>query len=461
MKKHRKSELFVKMILTKELINDTNLNSDLSLKYKKFKSWLPSYAQNSKILDKLINELFGLLKLVKIFFEIFQNLFSKNHDLLNFSEKFSCVFDLSRQHLPPAITLKELEDFFFDPNRPMVSNDSNCVVVISPLCKNPLRSGKIIYARNFTQLILNQENIFSALILVTKVFKVLITNRFFNFRIISDIYLALLFYYSRIYKNFNEAIITNSSWTKGPSVFYIDSKYRHYKTLMFHYSENSVPLTSGDLNFYGNPTWINNDIVDLHCVWTKTYANFLLSMNPSLKVRVCGSIVFRRKPLLNEQILQKNQILFLDREPSIFESKLGVYTENACRKFLEAVEFLYKELKVDDFNTPDFLIKPKRRDLPEYSENYLNFRQELFANGVLKKMPWETDIYNLIRESKLVVSMIGISANIIAEEFEVPLLQVYFGENHLIEPLVKYDFETIADFEILLNRVKTILGVLG
>lgn len=450
-------------ILIDELKRDVNNQIDISKVVKGPLKLIPASIRSMSFFQNITREINGLMKLTKFFLGIFQTLFIHKKVYLSTNEKFSCIFDLTRQHLPPAINSNGLEDFFFDKNRPVISNESDCVVIISSLFRGIHREKNIIFCNNFTQIIFIHESFRSTIIILIKLVSTLHEQRMWlrkhnlNFSHLSNIVEILLFFLSNISANIEEGIVTNSSFTKSPSIFYIDKINRNYKTCMIHYSENSVPLTASEYQKEPTPSWIKNSVVDTHKVWTSAYVNYLSNINNSIDAKALGSLVFV-KPIDEIKLLRvKNQIIFLDREPSDFESDYGVYTENAGINFLKNIEFLHSELCEKLENPPNFLMKPKRRELPEYSQKYLNYKKSMIERKILFQVPWDSNIYNLIYESKILVSMIGISASIIARELNKPSLQVYFGENKLIDSLVKYEIEIIKSREALLSQILEIL----
>lgn len=450
-------------ILIDELKRDTNNQIDNSKVFKGPLELIPAIIRSMVFFQNFARKIYVFVKLTKLFLNIFQNLFIRKKVYLSSNEKFSCIFDLTRQHLPPAINSNSLEDFFFDKNRSVLTSKSDCVIVISPLFRGIHREKNIIFCNNFTQIMFIHETFRSTLTILAKLIftlydkRIWLRNHKLTFSYLFDIVEIILFLHCGVSKNFEEGIITNTSWAKSPSIFYIDKKNRNFKTCMIHYSENSVPLTESEFQKEPAPSWIINSVVDTHKVWTSAYVNYLSNINISIDVKALGSLVFV-KPLDELKLLKvKNQIIFLDREPSDFESDYGAYTENAGINFLKNIEFIHSELRFRLENPPNFLIKPKRRELPEYSQKYLNYKKSMIERNILVQVPWDSNIYNLIYESKILVSMIGISASIIARELNKPSIQVYFGENKLIDSLVKYEIEIIKSREALLSQILEIL----
>ncbi len=368
-------------------------------------------------------------------------------------QKTAIIFDLTRQHLPPAIPASDLEEFFFDANSDLLNSGTNSVIILNNLSEKSFQLSDRLYSYpSLNQLVLAARNGFPSKCwsLITAFYQTVSSVRIRrNFLgqlgILSDLFEMNLFLASNLSVNTSTAFVTTSSIYSFPSVFYLNKRVRFFQTEMLHYSENTLPLTWKEFEEKGTPQWIFNSRVDTHKVWTKEYAKFLTSANPLLSVKAVGSMIFR--PRNGTQIYKKrtNQILILDVNPSTHESKNGPYTELAGKRFLDCIENVHPFLASSYSPKPIFRIKSKRRRISAHSNKYLEHKLELIQRGIVEEVPWQSNLYSLISESAVVLCSIGTAPSLIARELGIPVAMFYAGENELMNPLVDYGIPLLQD----------------
>jgi hypothetical protein len=369
------------------------------------------------------------------------------------SQRIAIIFDLTRQHLPPAVPVSDLEEFFFNGNGELLKSGTNAVVILNSLSEKSFSlSDRLFSYSSLNQLIFAAKNSLpSKCWSLIKAFYKTITslricrNFLSQLGILPDLFAMNLFLGSDLKNNTTTAFVTTSSIYSYPSVFYLHKRVRLFETEMLHYSENTLPLTYKEFKEKGTPQWIFNSRVDTHKVWTNEYAKFLIATNPLLSVKVVGSMIFR--PTKNSQIYKKriNQILVLDVNPSSRESKNGPYTELAGKRFLDCIENVQPFLASSYSPRPIFKIKSKRRRISAHSEKYIEHKMELIARGIVEEVPWQSNLYSLIAESSVVLCSIGTAPSLIARELGIPVAMFYSGENELMKPFVDYGIPLLQD----------------
>ena len=374
-----------------------------------------------------------------------------NYSLAN--KEIAIIFDLTRQHLPPAIPTPDLEDFFFLSHSNLLKPGTNSVVILDKLSKESRQlSDRLFSYPSLNQLVFATKNdLPSRCLLLTKAFFLTISsvricrNFLSSLGVLCDLFEMHLFLESNLNTNMSIAFVTNTSFYSSPAIFYLDKRTRSFDSEMLHYSENSLPLTFKEFEEKGIPNWIFNSRVDTHKVWTDEYASFLTSTNPLLSVEVVGSLIFR--PIKTRQSYKRirNQILLLDVNPSIHESKNGPYTDLAGRRFLDCIEDVKPFLANIYVPMPTFKIKSKRRRIAAHSDNYIEHKMELIARGILEEVPWQANLYSLIAESAVVLCSVGTSPALIARELGIPVAMFYSGENELMDALVDYGIPILQD----------------
>jgi len=427
-----------------------------------FQNWceskFPSFVY-SKLFDNSRNwpvslcfAIFGFTKLIA---DLIQNISALSrvgsYPLSN--QKIAIIFDLTRQHLPPAIPASDLEEFFFNANSDLLKSGTNSLIILNNLSEKSFQlSDRLFSYSSLNQLVLAARNGYPSKCwsLISAFYQTLTSVRMSrNFLdlsgILPDLFEMNLFLASNLNVNTSTAFVTTSSIYSFPSVFYLNKRVRFFETEMLHYSENTLPLTNKEFEEKGTPQWIFNSRVDTHKVWTNEYAKFLTSANPLLSVKVVGSMIFR--PRKNSEIYKKriNQILILDVNPSTHESKNGPYTELAGKRFLDCVENVHPFLANSYSPKPIFRIKSKRRRISAHSDKYLEHKMELIQRGIVEEVPWQSNLYSLISESAVVLCSIGTAPSLIARELGIPVAMFYSGENELMNPLVDYGIPLLQD----------------
>lgn len=402
-----------------------------------------------------VNVSFAIFGITKLIADLIQNIakLSRINSYSLENRKIAIIFDLTRQHLPPAISVEELEEFFFNESCDLLKSGTTAVVILSNLSQKSIQlSDRLFSYSSLNQLVFATRNGLRSKcwLLITALLQTVSSVRICrNFLgqlgILPDLFEMNLFLGSELNVNVSSAFVTNTSSYSFPSVFYLNKRVRLFDTEMLHYSENSLPLTYKEFEEKGIPKWIFNSRVDTHKVWTNEYATFLRSSNPLLAVEVVGSMIFR--PRRKKQFYQKrsNQILILDVNPSSHESKNGPYTELAGKRFLNCIESVHPFIASRFSPRPIIKIKSKRRRISAHSDQYLEYKMELIERGILEEVPWHSDLYSLIAGSAVVLCSIGTSPSLIAREFGIPVAMFYSGENELMKPLIDYGIPLLQD----------------
>jgi polysaccharide biosynthesis PFTS motif protein len=362
-----------------------------------------------------------------------------------------------------------LDEFFFDSDRNLLDSETRSMVLIIQSSKvNAQLTHRLISSPSISHLVFGSKASRGSKIyvlikaLIKTITSISLDRNFLNTAgILHDIFEVNLLREGNFHERINFVFVTNSSFYNFPSIFYLERKTRHFQTEMLHYSENSLPLTDLEFQEKGLPAWIFNSRVDIHKVWTTEYAKFLTSANPSLLVEAVGSLIFRpREPrnVLNKRKSNKYQILLLDVNPSIFESKNGPYTEFAGKSFLDCINDVHPFLMSGYEPRPIFKIKSKRRRIPGHSIRYLEQKDRLIEQGVIEEVSWHTNLYTLIADSDVVLCSIGTSPGLIARELGIPVAMFYGGENKLMDPLVDYGIPLLQNPAAVYSFISNNLG---
>jgi polysaccharide biosynthesis PFTS motif protein len=188
-----------------------------------------------------------------------------------------------------------------------------------------------------------------------------------------------------------------------PIEFYFFKMSRKYRTNVLHYSQNSVEMKFEDENIRPNNSMVDPESLgDIHWVWTKSYARYLQGFNSNIDFRDVGSITFRipEKPLNSEK---KNIITIFDVTPIVAQAA-AFYDDDLMVNFVSDV-ILIKE-KNDSLKNFQIQIKSKRQiNDKHHSANYIDFLESTQKSGKITIIPWDINPYDLIAESKLIISI--------------------------------------------------------
>ena len=212
--------------------------------------------------------------------------------------------------------------------------------------------------------------------------------------------------------------------------------------VMLWYSANSIPIryksrktSIFEKNF---ETSLKHMAIDTHWVWTSEHKKYLMKITNS-NILVKGSMVFYNPPRkLNRN--KKYDIIIFDVTPQNSKSifKDTVFSFPVAKKFIddiiESVELVSQKLN----RKIDIYVKHKRSFGPPHSSEYATYIAELVKNGKLFKLPLDSDLYELIAVSNIIIGFPFTSPVIIGQELKVP--SIYYSSTNMLAKYNKTDF---------------------
>ena len=212
---------------------------------------------------------------------------------------------------------------------------------------------------------------------------------------------------------------------------------------MLWYSANSIPekyksKKAAIIANGGYEIFLKVMKIDTHWVWTNEHRKYLMKMTDS-KILVRGSMLFYnppKKPNYNK----KYDIVIFDLTPKNNESmyKDTLYNFPVAKKFIEdiieSVELVSQKLN----RKIDIYVKHKRSFGPTHSSEYIAYIGELVKNGELSKLPLDSDLYELIAASNIIIGFPFTSPVIIGLELKVP--SIYYSSTNMLTKYNKTDF---------------------
>jgi len=219
-------------------------------------------------------------------------------------------------------------------------------------------------------------------------------------------------------------ITTQSQFEKLPLIFY-HSECCKIDTIAIWYSANNVPVRlHGSDHAYDESRNILAHI-NTHFVWSMSSKKYLIKLNPEKNVLVVGSIMFytaEKKIPLTRNVYTIT--IFDVNAYSNFKTPI-IYTDEVMSDFIgDLFDVFEHNIKSKNFT---LRIKHKRNKLKIdsnkgyiYGTNYEKILAELETKSYLHVLDTDSNLYNTVAESDLIVGIPFTSPCFIAKETKVP-----------------------------------------
>jgi polysaccharide biosynthesis PFTS motif protein len=219
-------------------------------------------------------------------------------------------------------------------------------------------------------------------------------------------------------------VTTQSHFLRLPYPFYIDAIDQISKSMLW-YSTNSTAIENKKTGAVFDPEHYRLDYIDTHYVWTVEHKKYLAKYNPSAQIIVVGSILFKpKKEIEKSSEIETNLIVIFDVTPFNGLDVEVFYTREILTDFIQDLVDSFRSN--ENMMSAQILLKPKReyekklRGRFSPSGEYLDFIDNLSQNRVIEVLRAETDLYQLVGKSSLVVGIPFTSPVILAREMNVP-----------------------------------------
>ena len=211
---------------------------------------------------------------------------------------------------------------------------------------------------------------------------------------------------------------------------------------MIWYSANSIPIRYKSRKtsiFEKNlDASFKHMAIDTHWVWTSEHKKYLMKMTNS-NILVKGSMVFYNPPRkLNRK--KKYDIVIFDVTPynskGVFKDM--IYSFPVKKEFIEDIIESVKLVSQKLDRDIDVYIKHKRSFGSTHSSDYIAYIAGLVQNNELSVLPLNSDLYELIAASKIVIGFPFTSPVIIGQELKIP--SIYYSSTNMLSKYNKTDF---------------------
>lgn len=234
------------------------------------------------------------------------------------------------------------------------------------------------------------------------------------------ILLVVLNFYSNL-----SLFSTISTLGKNPKSFTLDKKLRRFSVYLIHYAQNTLPVDLDITDFENQiPNYLIDSNIDTHFVWSKEYADILSLKESKTKFEIVGPILFRLNRLAHSSSVKKKSIVIFDVTIPKFKKHQNFYTEELGSYFLDdIIEAVNSHFLNERYH---LYLKPKRPYNDKvHSEKYLNQIFEYAEKKILTLYKPELDIFELLKETTLSISIPFTTAAVLAREMRVPSVFYY------------------------------------
>lgn len=225
---------------------------------------------------------------------------------------------------------------------------------------------------------------------------------------------------------------TISTLGKNPKSFTVNKRLRRYNVYLIHYAQNTLPVDL-DINCLEHqiPEYLTDSNIDTHFVWSKEYADILRLKESETKFEIVGPILFQINRLSQPSLVKKKSIVIFDVTISKFKEHQNFYTEELGFYFLDDI---IKTANSHFFNERYYLyLKPKRPYEDKFhSKKYIDKIFEYADKKVLTLYKPELDVFELLKDATLSISIPFTTAAVLSREMKVPSVFYYpFINNNL------------------------------
>jgi polysaccharide biosynthesis PFTS motif protein len=368
------------------------------------------------------------------------------------------IKNVSRQHLPPAIGLEEYREFLSSPKINLFQ-EASIIVLENRITKLEDRLHKNLYlttdvSKILIEVALGVSNRFRFIFFIIRSY-----SRMARLALVKEIPLSMTHFFIEVglikylsERNLEIVVIdSQGSWLDEPLIFFQVSGQKFARTIMIHYSENSLYYEKSQAENLELVPKFETTMADEHWVWTEEYADYFNSRSAKKNFISKGPLIYREIDSINREsrtstsmILSSLQISIFDDAPSSDNEWILHSNLESNLSFLGAIEEVGIGLEFEeiDFN---FLIKQKRRRIESHSDLYFQELEKIVSNKKWNLVDWNESPASLIRKSEFVICALATSPAIIARHFGVHVCYLYAGSSELGDAPVQYGIPTFRN----------------
>ncbi len=371
--------------------------------------------------------------------------------MVDYPRTIVIIKNVSRQHLPPAISLEEYREFLTSPKLNLIQERS-IIVLENRITDLEDRFQENLYlttdvSKILIEVALGVSHRYRFIFFITKNY-----FRMARLALLEEIPFSMIHFFIEVglikylsERNLEISVIdSQGSWLDEPLIFFQVDSQRFARTIMIHYSENSLYYEKSQAE---NPELVpkfETVMVDEHWVWTKEYADYFNSRSAKKNFISKGPLIYREIDSINRENRISTSKNFSSLQISIFDDAPSSENEwilhsnlESSLSFLGVIQKIGIRLDLEgiDFN---FLFKQKRRRIESHSNLYFQEFEKLISNEKCSLVEWHESPASLIRKSEFVICALATSPAIIARHFGIPVCYLYAGSSELGHAPVQY-----------------------
>ncbi len=223
--------------------------------------------------------------------------------------------------------------------------------------------------------------------------------------------------------------VTQTMLLYSPIVFEL-SVFEHIPRSMWWYSANNIPFELKD----GSKTFFDSSIytqprINMNYVWSSEQIDFV-SQVTGHKCEALGSILFYLMDPPSIQFDDDNLVITIfDVTPYFGANTSDFYTFEMCAKFLLEIIEIVNDIEEDLGFKICIQVKSKRQRSSKHDLRYFDLLDSLASRSSIILLSENVNLYNLIHQSDLVVSIPFTSPAFVAKELETPSCYFLEGED--------------------------------
>ena len=237
--------------------------------------------------------------------------------------------------------------------------------------------------------------------------------------------------YPELMKKISSLNLTQTLLLYPPTVFE-DPRFTNIPRNMWWYSANNIPFVpkNGEQEFFDVSIYRQSNI-NCNYVWSKEQIAFVSGVT-GVKSEDLGSLVFYlMEPPNSTRSPKIFTLTIFDVTPFRLTGEDEFYSFSVCSNFMLDISKIVKELAQELNIEIRIQIKSKRERSEKHDERYFDLLHSLANGSSIVLVSEKANLYNLIFDSDLVVSIPFTSPALIAKELQVP--SCYFSQNDRFE----------------------------
>ena len=217
-----------------------------------------------------------------------------------------------------------------------------------------------------------------------------------------------------------DVVYTQSNLRTLSPISYYNGKNFSTRNIMIWYSTNSdLVYKKGSKAFKIENNYLCLAQIDRHLVWDAHSKKTLANMT-NKQIFVSGSLLFYPKKMQNSEIkMNSYRILLFDVTPIGSLNKENFLNTNQAIDTIKEIVSAVNRSKSNSNKELNLFIKPKRKYSKSHSREYIKYITKLQRQNEIRLISYSSNLYEIIKDSDLVICVPWTSPAVIAKEIGV------------------------------------------